>query len=139
MQSVQPSGLLKSILLIDAAASGAMAAAHLLLPGVLVKALALPAALLSGTGLFLAGYVLLLIALARSRAVWRALVMFVIAGNVGWSALSVALLAGGVLAPGGLGVAYVLVQAAGVLGFAALQYRGLGLSVRVAGPEAAMA
>lgn len=29
MQSVQPSGLLKSILLVDAAASGAMATAHL--------------------------------------------------------------------------------------------------------------
>ncbi|GGY64335.1 hypothetical protein [Pseudoduganella albidiflava] len=139
MQTVQPSGLLKSILLIDAAASGAMAAGHLLWPGMLGTTLALPGALLSGTGLFLAGYVLLLVGLARSRAVWRALVLFVIAGNVGWAVLSVALLAGGVLVPTGLGAAYVLAQAAGVLGFAALQYRGLGRSAPVAGRGAALA
>lgn len=139
MQTVQPSALLKTILLIDAAASGAMAAAHLAVPGMLGTALALPAALLSGTGIFLAGYVLLLLVLARSRAVWRLLVTFVIAGNVGWTVLSVALLAAGILVPTGLGAAYVLVEAAGVLGFAALQYRGLKQSPRVAATGAAMA
>ncbi|WP_338771352.1 hypothetical protein [Massilia sp. METH4] len=139
MQTVQPSFLLKTILLIDAAASGAMAAAHLLFPGMLQATLALPGALLAGTGAFLVAYVALLVVLARSRTVWRPLVLFVIAGNVGWAAASLALPVTGIIAPNALGTAYVIVQALGVLAFAALQYRGLARSAPAVHRGAALA
>jgi hypothetical protein len=139
MKTVQPSRLLKSVFLFDAAASGAIATAHLLLPAVLHEALGLPRALLAGTGIFLALYVLLLVALANSRAVWHALALFVVAGNFGWAAASVVLLVTGAVSTTGLGTAYVLAQALGVLAFAALEYRGLKRSPVVARTSAALA
>ncbi|QGZ41555.1 hypothetical protein IP92_00518 [Pseudoduganella flava] len=139
MKTVQPSRLLKSVFLCDAAASGAIATAHLLLPAALHEALGLPRALLAGTGIFLALYVLLLVALANSRAVWHALALFVVAGHVGWAAASVALLMSGTVAATGLGTAYVLAQALGVLAFAALEWRGLAQSPLATRTPAALA
>jgi hypothetical protein len=139
MKTVQPSRLLKSVFLFDAAASGAIATAHLLLPGALHDALGLPRPRLTGTGIFLSLYVVLLVALANSRAVWHALALFVVAGNAGWAAASVALLVTGAVATTTLGTAYVLAQAFGVLVFAALEYRGLQQSPQAARPRAALA
>lgn len=139
MYTIQPSRLLKAVLLLDAAASGAIATAHLLLPGMLHETLGLPRALLSGTGIFLALYVVMLVVLAQSKTLWRPLVLFVVVGNVGWTAASLALLATSAVATTGLGTAYVIAQAIGVLGFALLQYRGLAQSPRAAGSHAALA
>ncbi|WEF30692.1 hypothetical protein [Pseudoduganella chitinolytica] len=133
MKTIVPSRLLRTVFLADAAASGAIAALHLVLAdgagAGLSGMLGLPAPLLSATGLFLAGYTLLLVVLARSAAIWSAVGWLIVAGNVGWSALSVLLLVTGVLAPAPLGVAYVGAQAAGVLLFALLEWHGLRTSL----------
>lgn len=133
MKTIVPSRLLRNAFLADAAASGAIAALHLALAAGpedgLSATLGLPSPLLSGTGLFLAAYTLLLVVLARSAAIWRAIGWFIVAGNVGWSVLSLLLLVTGGLAPAPLGVAYVGVQAVGVLLFALLEWRGLRTSL----------
>ncbi|MDO9403365.1 MAG: hypothetical protein Q7T87_05000 [Polaromonas sp.] len=46
-------------------------------------------------------------------------------GNLGWAAACAALLLADVVAPTGLGTAYVLVQAVTVAALAGLQYLGL--------------
>jgi hypothetical protein len=129
MHTVAPSRLLKTALLVDAAGSGAIAALHLLVPGPLRDALGLPSALLTGTGLFLAVYALALVALARAGALWSALVWVVIAGNLGWAAASVLLVVTGALPVTTLGAVYIEAQAAAVLLFAWLEWRGLGRSI----------
>lgn len=133
MKTIAPSRLLRNAFIADAAASGAIAALHLLVSGEqdgsIAAALGLPVPLMEGTGIFLALYTLLLVVLARSRVVWSALAWFIVLGNVGWALLSGLLLATGVLAPAPLGVAYVMVQALGVLLFAGLEWRGLRMSL----------
>ena len=125
MHTVAPSRLLKSALLFDAAGSGAIAALHLALPDTLHDALGLPPTLLTATGLFLAGYVLVLVVLARSSAVWSALVWLVVAGNVGWAAASVVLMVTEAVPATPLGATYIAAQAAAVMLFAGLEWRGL--------------
>ncbi|WP_146171882.1 hypothetical protein [Pseudoduganella armeniaca] len=140
MKTIAPSRLLRNAFIADAAASGAIAALHLLISGEqagsMAATLGLPVPLLEGTGIFLALYALLLVVLARSRAVWSALAWFIVLGNVGWAALSGVLLATGVLAPAPLGVAYVIVQALGVLVFAGIEWRGVQVSLPTARPSA---
>jgi hypothetical protein len=133
MKTIAPSRLLRSAFIADAAASGAIAAVHLLVAGdpagSVAATLGLPAPLLEGTGIFLALYALLLVVLARSRVIWSALAWFIVLGNVGWAMLSGLLLVTDVLAATPLGVAYVLVQALGVLLFAGLEWRGVRISL----------
>lgn len=133
MKAIVPSRLLRNAFIADAAASGAIAALHLFASGdqagPLSATLGLPALLLEATGIFLALYALLLVVLARSRVVWSALAWFIVLGNVGWAALSGLLLVTGVLTPAPLGVAYVIVQALGVLLFAGLEWRGVRVSL----------
>lgn len=128
MKTVTPSPLLTFAFGADAIVSGAVALLQLAAAAWLGKLLQLPPALLLGTGLFLVGYTALLMVLARSRAIWSALVRFVALGNVGWAAGCVALMAADLVAPGPLGVGFLLVQAVTVLVFAALQWMGLASS-----------
>lgn len=54
----------------------------------------------------------------------------IVAGNVAWAAASVILPASGVIAPTGLGLAFVLLQAMAVAAIAAVEARGLrGMAV----------
>ncbi|GGY83439.1 hypothetical protein ACFFTM_06000 [Pseudoduganella plicata] len=129
MHTVAPSSLLKRALLLDAAGSGAIAVLQLMLPGPLHAALGLPPALLTGTGLFLLVYALALAVLARSGALWPALVRFVIAGNLGWVALSLLLPLTGAVTVTLPGALYIAAQAAAVLLFAGLEWRGLTRSL----------
>lgn len=125
MRTVYPSPLLKSVLAIDAVVSGAVALLQLAAAGWLSERLQLPQALLVETGAFLVAYTVLLVALARSARVSSAIIGAIVLGNVAWAAGCVALLATDGAAPGGLGTAYVVVQALAVLGFAALEYVGV--------------
>lgn len=125
MNAIQSSRFLKNAFLADAAASGALAVLHLARPQGVVGLLNLPEPLLQGTGLFMAGYVLMLLALAACRNLWRPLVLFVVVGNVLWALASVDIVVLGLVEPTGSGVAYVIVQALGTLGLAWLQYLGL--------------
>jgi hypothetical protein len=125
MNAIQSSRFLKNAFLADAAATGALAVLHLARPEGILGPLALPEPLLQGTGLFMAGYVLMLLALAACRNLWRPLVLFVVVGNVLWALASIDIVVLGLVAPSALGVAYVILQALGTLGLAWLQYLGL--------------
>ena len=133
MKTIQPARFLKLALYADAAASLGVGVWHLLLPGLLAEQLLLPVALLTGTGLFLLGYAVVLVLLASAQQVWAAAIQFIVVGNVGWAAASVALLVTSVLAPSSLGVAFLLAQAGAVLVLAWLEYAGLRESMWDAG------
>jgi len=127
--------LLRGALLADAAASGAMGLLMAGGAGFLAAPLGLPEPLLRIAGLVLlpwAGWVAWLGAAALPA---RNAVRAVVAVNLVWVVDSLLLLAFGRLlglAPGGLGIAFVLVQALAVLGFALLQ----GMALRRAAPAA---
>ena len=82
-------------------------------------------ALLLLAGIFLAGYTLLLVLMARSARLRYPLVGFIVVGNVGWATGCAALLGTGILEPNWLGLAFVAAQALAVLAFAAVEYLGL--------------
>lgn len=128
MNTVFSSRLLKLALSADAVVSGGVAALQLLAAGWLSEFLLLPKALLVETGLFLVGYTILLVLLARRATVWSVIVGTVIVGNMGWAVACIALLATGIVSPNMLGISYVLVQAIAVLVFAAMEYAGLRAS-----------
>jgi len=94
MQSILPSRLLRLALVVDAAATGALAVLQLALPDALSRLLMLPRGLLLETGAFLVGYVILLVVMARSQRLWSWLVRTVVVGNVLWAVGCAALLAG---------------------------------------------
>ena len=123
MTFIQPSRPLQIVLAIDAVASGALGLLQTF-AAPLAQLLALPGALLFGSGVFLIAYAAVLVAMARSVALPQALVRVVMLGNLAWAIGCVALaaLASGI-AP--LGVAYLGVQAVAVVAFAAMQGHGL--------------
>jgi hypothetical protein len=93
--------------------------------GPLADALDLPATLLRVAGLLLVPYVAFLVMLVRRAGIPASGVWAAIAINIGWAIGCLAVLTGGWVDPNALGVAFVLVQAAGVLVIAELQYLGL--------------
>lgn len=133
MKLVQASRLLKRSLAADAGVSGAVAVLHVAVAGPLAAITGLPHALILGSGLFLVGYVLMLVLMARSPRLWSALVKLVVAGNLLWAAGCLALAVGlGGMEPGPWGIAWLLVHAMTVTVFALLESRGLGNSAEVA-------
>lgn len=125
MHTIHPSPLLKFALLADAAVSGAVATLQVSLPQQLAALLQLPHALLLDTGIFLVGYVALLIVLACSRHVWSWLIGFIAIGNVGWAVGCLGLLASDAISPNTLGISFIALQAITVSVFAVLQFKGL--------------
>jgi hypothetical protein len=123
-----PSLTLRSTLLLDAAASGAIALLALVAADPLGDVFDLPAALLRVSGLLLVPFVALLLTLSRQPGVPRAGGWLVVMLNLLWVAGSVILLAGGWTDPNALGVAFVLAQATAVAIFAALQAAALVLA-----------
>jgi len=128
MKTLHPSRMLQSALLADAIASGALALLQLLLNRPLSAWLELDSRLLLYTGLFLLGYANLLLVLAHSDRIWLRLLALIIAGNAAWAAgcLALVFLSGhGPLSPAS---AFLAMQAAAVLVFAAWEYAGLRAS-----------
>ena len=138
MTFIQPSRPLHIVLAVDAVASGALGLLQTFATAPLAQLLALPGALLLGSGVFLLAYAAMLVAIARSAALPQALLRVVILGNLAWAIACVALaaLASGI-AP--LGIAYLGMQAAAVTAFAALQRHCLQRSqpVRSMAPQRA--
>ena len=132
MKTIAPVRFLKLALYADAAASAALAGGQLLFPALLSEQLSLPAMLLTETGIFLVGYVLMLLFLAGMARVWAAAIQFVVIGNVGWALGCLALAATPLVSPSGLGVAFLLFQAVAVLLFAWLERAGLRASMGIA-------
>lgn len=128
---IRPSVLLHRALQADAAFSGMSA---VLLAGAaapLAALLNLPTALLFGSGLFLIGYALLVGWMSLRAALPRLLVWIVVLGNALWAIASIALIAGGLIAPNALGYAALILQAIAVGVFAELQFFGLRRSAAI--------
>lgn len=123
--AIRPSRLLRLALGADAVASGALGAIALVGGVSLAEPLGLPAALLQGAGAFCMAYAALVGWMARRDALPAWLVWLVVGGNAIWVSDSLLLLASGWVAPTGLGIAFVVAQAAAVAGFATAQYLGL--------------
>ncbi len=112
---------LRTLLAVDAAmclASGVLLAVA---AGPLAELFALPAALLRGAGLVLLPWAAFVAWWASRAAPPRRAVLAVVVVNLLWTVDSVLLLASGWVAPNGLGVAFVLVQAAAGAAIAVLQ------------------
>ncbi|MFC0241550.1 hypothetical protein [Rhodopseudomonas telluris] len=122
---IHPSLLLRRALQADALVSGAMALLLVTGAGALAPMLALPQPLLLETGLFLIAYAAFVGWLGTRAALQRPLVLLVIIGNALWTLASIALLLSSAVAPNGVGIAFVVIQAIAVGVFAELQYMGL--------------
>jgi hypothetical protein len=122
---IQPSLLLRRVLLLDAIVSGMMAVLLALGAGALAPLLNLPESLLRETGLFLIAYTALVGWLATRQSMPRALVVIVIAGNAAWTVAGIGLLFSSVVTPNLLGQVFVAAQAIVPGALAELQYIGL--------------
>lgn len=91
----------------------------------LTDALHLPTLLLRAAGIFLLPYGALVAYIATRPIAPRAAVWGVIVANLLWVLASIELLVSGWGAPNALGVAFIIVQAVAVAGFAAAQLLGL--------------
>lgn len=116
---------LRNVLFADAASCLATGVLQLAFTEALARLLNLPAPLLTGTGVFLLVYAAAVALVATREPLPRPVVWLLVAGNLGWALGCIALLAGGALAPTGLGMAWVLAQAATVAVLAELQWTGL--------------
>lgn len=128
MKTIHPSGILTAALLADAVASGALALLQLLGNQALSAWLALDSRLLLYTGIFLLGYANLLLVLAHTDRIWPWLLKSIIAGNAGWAAGCLALMALPGQAWPSPASAFLALQAAAVLVLAGWEYAGLRAS-----------
>ena len=124
--------ILRNVLIADALSCLATGALQLMMPGPLSQWLNLPSMLLIATGLFLVGYALFVGLVATRDPLPRAMVWMFVAGNLGWAAGCLLLLASGVIAPTSWGTAWILAQVATVVVLAELQWTGLRRT-RIAG------
>jgi len=120
-----PTPLLHRALGLDAAASAAMAALLTVGASALSEPLGLPTALLRGVGVALLPWVALLAWTLTRSHLPRGLGLAVVAGNLLWVTASGWILVSGLVSPTGLGLAFVIAQAAAVAVFADLQALGL--------------
>lgn len=117
--------LLRPLLRLDAAASGALGVAATAGAGVLDTLLGLPADLLRGVGVFLVVYAVGLLVLAARPRSPRPAVWVVVLGNSAWVLASLGLAVGLWSSLTVLGIVVVLAQAGAVTVFADLQYAAL--------------
>ena len=123
MRFVVSSPLLRNVLVVDAAFSGASGITLAAAATPLAAAFGLPHGLVLGAGVFLMPYALFVGALGLWAMLPRGLVWFVIAGNALWVVESLVTLAQ--TAPTQLGVAAIVSQAVVVAAIAAGQRMGL--------------
>jgi hypothetical protein len=123
--------LLRLALRTDAIVSGVNGAAYLFVAGPLSDLLGLPTGVLRGLGVFLLVYAAG-VWLVGVRPVAPA-VRAVIAGNLVWTAGSLAVVAADVGSPTIVGAVWVVLQAVVVAGFAVLQLAGLRRAGAVTG------
>ena len=128
MRFVVSSPLLRNVLIVDAAFSGASGVTLAAAAAPLAAAFGLPQALVLGAGVFLMPYALFVGTLGLWAMLPRGLVWFVVGGNALWVVESLATLAQ--TAPTQLGVAAIIAQATVVAAIAAGQAIGLKQSSR---------
>lgn len=115
----------RTVLVADGLLCLAMGAGLIGLQGALAGPTGLSPAFLAGAGGLLLPVGAFILLVASGRFPPRAGLALVVAGNVGWAALSAILPAAGLIAPTALGLALVLAQAAAVAVIAAVEARGL--------------
>jgi hypothetical protein len=123
--SIDKSGFLRRVLLVDAATCLAMGALLLAATGALAFMLALPELLLRYAGLSLLPIAAFIAWVATRSSLPPPGVWLVVAGNALWVVASIGLLLGAWVSPNALGYAFVIAQAACVALLAALEYAGL--------------
>jgi hypothetical protein len=123
-----PVRFLRGVLLLDAAASGAMGLTLLFAPVAVRDLLGLPEWLTNGAGLSLLPFAAFVAWTSMREPPPRVAVWAIVGINGLWVVESVATVAGGFVAPSALGIAFVLVQAAAVAAFAVLEVAGLRLT-----------
>ena len=123
MRFIVSSPLLRNVLIVDAAFSGASGIALAAGAAPLAAAFGLPHALVLGAGVFLMPYALFVGSLGLWAMLPRGLVWFVVAGNALWVVESLATLTQ--TAPTQLGIAAIVAQATVVAAIAAGQAIGL--------------
>ena len=130
MRLVESSPLLRNVLIVDAAFSGASGLTLAAGAAPLSALLGLPYGLVVGAGVFLLPYAIIVGSLGLCTLLPRAVAWFVIAGNALWVVESFVTLAQG--SPTPLGLATVVGQATVVAALAAGQAAGLKRSDTVA-------
>ena len=123
--SHDPVRFLRTVLAADAVSAGAMGLLLLVAPPMLLELLGLPGWLTRGAGLALLPFAALAAWTASRATPPRAAVWTIAVLNAAWAVESVVTVAGGFVSATPLGVAFVLVQAALVAAFAALQVAAL--------------
>ena len=116
---------LRFALAADAGASGATALLMIAGAGFAASFTDLPAGLLFWAGLALVPYIAFVIWTATRADIPRLAVQAIIEINLLWAIASFALLATDFIAPNGLGIAFVALQALAVLGLGVLQWIAL--------------
>lgn len=119
------SRILRLALTADAVATGATVILLAVGSGIVAGYTDLPRGLLLGAGLALAPFLAFLIWTATRPAIPGWAVKAIVEINLLWAIASLALLASGFVAPNGLGVAFVAVQAVAVLGLGVAQWVAL--------------
>jgi len=133
MSLIQSSPLLRKALALDAAACAGMGLVLAMAAGPLAAPFGLPETFLRGAGIMLLPCALLLGFLA-SRAVLPRLAVYAVIGiNLIWIVDSIAILLMGWFAPTGLGITFVLAQAAAVAIVTELEVIGFRRSAAQAG------
>ena len=116
---------LRRVLVADAVISGTTGLALLFAADAVGRMLNVPAELLRSAGVSLVPFTAFVGWLATRERLPRIPVWTVIALNLVWVVASIALLFVDRVNPNGLGVAFIVVQAIAVAGFAEMQYVGL--------------
>ena len=119
------SPFLRTVLLLDAAASGAMALLLVAGAPLLGPFLNLSATLLFWAGMVLVPWTAFLVMLARRSQASRLLFLDVIVVNAIWVVASFGIVIGGFVEPNLFGAAFIVAQALAVAGLAVLQLAGL--------------
>ena len=122
---VSSASLLRKVLLVDAATCVAAGALMSFGAGALAALLNLPSTLLLEGGIVLFPVAAFIAFVASRGRLSAAAVWIVIGGNVLWIVGSIWVMAGGVLAPNGLGQSFVAGQAVTVAVLTFLEYRGV--------------
>ena len=130
MSMIQPSRLLKNALALDAAACAGTGLLLALAAGALAAPLGFPAGFLRGAGLLLLPCAALLAWLSARETLPRLAIHAVIGVNLVWIVDSVAILLMGWFQPTGLGIGFVLAQAAALAVVTELEVIGLKRSAR---------
>lgn len=134
--TIQSSRLLRNALALDAAACAGMGLLLAAAAGPLSGLLGFPPAFLRGAGLVLLPCAALLTWFASGTVLPRLAVLAVIGVNILWVADSIAILVMGWFQPTGLGIGFVLAQAAAVAVVTELEVIGLKRSELLALPSA---